>query len=405
MLTADTADAGPGDTIDGSAVAIDALIPADATPADPCTGDVAAEDMGDCYIAALCELYTRCFDLYPTAEDCVAAGGPFGGGGDPLVGLKRIFDAADAGKVVYDPAKAGACMTGLASVTCVDLFSGSGNVFGGACDETFSGSVAGGGSCFESEECQVPGAGCQQTGSCNLQCCLGTCINPLPVGSDCTTGSCEDGAYCVRDSANMINTCEPGDLNAPCENSWNCDDGLWCDGVSGSLGICRNDLPGGAPCMNDEQCPGAEKCVGDDLVPAIVGTCKTVLAAGDACDGRCDGPLWCNQPDNSMAGTCEALAALGASCADSSGRCKSLLWCDALDRTCKAGKTVGATCERSTECEQPLFCDADITGTSPGKCLAPQASGSVCQGGRHCQSSVCVQSGTISVCQDYVSCF
>ncbi len=408
VLTADTADAGPGDTIDGSAVAIDALIPADATPADPCTGNVAAEDMPDCYLGAICELSTRCLALYPSVEECVTAGGPYGRGGDPHVGLKRLFDAANAGTVIYNADKAGACMAGLSSVTCVEFLTSESDTFDPACDEIFSGNVAGGGACFEREECQTPGARCEQTGSCNLQCCVGTCSIPIPVGGDCTTGSCVSGAHCVRDSTNTIRTCESGDLNAPCTGSWNCDDELWCDAVSGSLGMCKNDFPSGATCTDDEQCPGVEECVGDDLVPAVQGMCKTVSATGDACDELCNEPLWCNQPDSSVAGTCEPVPALGASCADSFGQCAGLLWCDPLDSTCKAPKTQGAACEGSIECAQPLFCDADITGTSPGTCRVPQPSGVLCKRDRHCQSSLCVKDpggGTLRFCEDYVSCY
>ncbi len=428
VLTAN--DAGGGD-IDANNFDAGVDLP-DATPKDPCEGDILAEDLSGCFLEAICGTMNRCWGTFSSIQECVDAGGPsIGGGGSGtatargttgggggngggesiVMSLRRLMDAINAGTVTYSGTDAAQCVADVGTKACPDVYFDGDPTNTPACNATFSGTVASGGTCFTQDECQVEGSDCDAGAIvCELQCCPRTCSPPHQVNDDCTDNyRCVEGAYCVNPIGGGVATCRDGAANSPCSWSGECDKQFWCKiPLTGGQGTCSADFPANAGCTQDDQCPKPQRCVGMNLsVTDPRGTCAPVFSEGAPCDGRCDGPLWCDWPDTTVTGACKPYPGLNEDCS-MPYVCQGQLWCGGTDLKCKAPKTQGTTCNAGNECARPLFCTSELGTAAPFSCQPPQTNGSVCGSGAHCASEVCESNGAtlpLYQCVDYASCY
>lgn len=231
---------------------------------------------------------------------------------------RRAEDAVAAGRLVYDPEAAGACLDALRDAYCLaEPFSDP------VCERMFAGAVEEGGVCTSAFEC-ASGAPCEVS-SCTVQCCTGTC-GPAPapppdpppraeVGQDCEVhDDCVEAAYCGFDR-----TCAPMPE---------------AEGEACVFGCARGDL----------------YCDTDAL------ECRRYGGPGEPCDDTrpCD-PAWaiCD-------GTCRVRPGPGEPCEPQVADCVAAAWCDA--GTCRTRGLPGATCDHPDQCT--VTCD-----TSLGLCV------------------------------------
>jgi len=237
--------------------------------------------------------------------------------------LATLQAGVDSGKVIYDAAKAGACLDYLKRVwsTC-NLSPFVPNAVADedeeACAEFVVGTVAAGGGCFLAEECAS--RNCQQADPACFrlrQCCPGTCVappEPTPVGGDCSAAqNCVAGSYCVIPPGATTHTCEVPSTTrgTPCTETLQCASPLYCDldltTGTAVTGTCELYGTTGARCNPDVfSCEDAR----DYCDPATL-TCTRRLGVGATCDPEQQNCLflaWC------VGTTCVARSAVGGAC-------------------------------------------------------------------------------------------
>ncbi len=386
---------GCGDVVD----AVSDAGPTDASTdanIDPCAGEeIALDDFIECLQPAYC-----------AAFECVGFSIPFCYEGATDVGfgeLEQTLSFVAAGTITFDPRAAAECIQGLANVcrNGTDPF-----VEGGPCDAMLWGKLADGQPCYESDECGGAGS-CNNQGSCELQCCLGTCEHSnRPLYAECNDSNCDPGLFCVNNPVTNHRSCQSGDLGAPCENSRDCTTDLYCSVEgNGMVGTCLADVQENDACTTDYACPVPLHCVGNDTTVAT-GTCKRVDQEGAECDldsmlsfnRGCIAGFYCVGASAAVKGTCAPLPGAGESCADSQ-RCNApTLYCDATD-TCAQRAGVEQACD-PVECEFGLFCD-----NVSNLCKAPLPNGSSCSDNFQCASLLCTGPMGSQVCAAPEACY
>src|SRR5204863_324826 len=98
---------------------------------------------------------------------------------------------------------------------------------------------------------------------------------------------------------------------------------------------------------DDEQCPGGETCLGDDLSPAQPGTCGRSDSPGDDCDSFCLGAE-CIQASEAELGTCTAFAGDGEDCSEVP--CRFAYVCNGSSECVPKGEP-GDACASGDECK------------------------------------------------------
>jgi hypothetical protein len=225
----------------------------------------------------------------------------------------RAMTSHAAGRLVYDPGRAPACVhdwqtAGCDQVLTTDL---------PGCDDVFDGLVPKGGACFDSDECQG-NAACVETGLPN---CGGVCRALVGVGGACTedTGGCFGLETCVQGATGPV-CAAPGKLGEPCGGGVGCWSGLSCGTDASGQSTCAATRhlgescdPLGAPCDGFELCAagvcvarptvgqpcdgGTTECLWSwcDAAPGATGTCRALLDDGVACavNDQCAGSLLC----------------------------------------------------------------------------------------------------------------
>lgn len=360
----------------------------DAVPGDACVGEVTIEDLPACYRAATCDMFVRCFAIFTSAAECMAADL---GVLDMRVEIQRLVDAVAAGRITFDGVAAGDCFAWVAGSECASLLGG-----GDGCGQMFVGNVGEGGACFLDTEC-AGGGDCVVDLLCDAQCCGGTCRAPASPGESCSDRSCVEGAYCVytTDTAD----CQTGEAGSPCTGYWTCDPQFWCDTSAGTPGVCAADHAADSACTDDAQCPSPQVCVGDDV--SGTGMCARVDTTGAVCDDACYGPLFCDVPGVELLGTCAPLPTLSESCT-TSRQCAGLLLCDPDTWTCVDRLPLHAACGDANECQLGLVCTAELPGgVSPGICESPLADFQPCASDEQCVSHVCAS----GACAAYDDCY
>lgn len=377
----------------------------DAAPPDPCAegSSPTFEEGLTCLSTAFCGVFSRCFAPIDADLCTTFPFTPFGDNGNFM--RYALADAIQAGRVNYDPAGVRTCLDFIEGLSCAEL----NEVPGEFLDHCpiLSGTVADGDDCILDQECATPHALCNEVTKCGPgYCCVKGCTPPAALNETCIEGEkeCEPGSYCVYDGEGYI--CASGDVDARCQFNGDCETENYCEDVSDS---CKPEVASGAPCVQDEQCPGAETCIGNDLAPALgVGaTCGRSDREGDMCDGQCFG-FYCDQPDPSALGTCVPyLQEEGADC--SSLRCAEFGWaCDRAADQCVPRPRLGEPCNDDTdvgECGFGLFCTSEITGDPEGVCATQLPDSEPCTSPRQCDSGICDGPEGDTTCQPYPGCY
>lgn len=275
--------------------------------------------------------------------------------------------SVDAGRVRYDGAAAQKCRERARS-TC-DLTRLSWD-----CEGAFVGTVAEGGACALTVECQ-PGLRCERQAAC-----MGVCSRLLPDGaavssaSACASGAAAAGAdgglrcapvpregqACLEGVCGLGLSCQSGTCALPPPRGGACDGGQAC--VFGTLCVqarCVAWAPRGAACASQflPVDAGAPPCqLG---LACRAGRCGDALRDGEPCreePNRCAGGARCSQSTQ----LCTRLGAAGAACS-SSAACDHLL---CVGGQCGPGGELGQSCAPDRPCRPSLTC-------SNGVCVEP----------------------------------
>lgn len=349
----------------------------------PCEGDaIALEDLTACFVKVQCEWLVTCQFIATTVEACVELYGQQVGND-----LQRTIESVDESRTAYDGEAAAECLAAVTTATCSDQP-------GEDCDTVFIGTIPEGGVCYNENECEGVGARCADD-YCPNQCCPGSCIDAAPLGGNCVDNRpCVSGAECVFiDGAAIENQCLSGELDSPCEDSYQCDSGLYC----GTTKSCEAALLADQVCDQNSQCLDPLTCVGES---DSAGTCRLVNTVGASCDTSCDGSLFCERTGQATTGSCSPPLQLGGMC-ESDSNCQTDLYCREIDRTCQARGELNMPCE-SYGCVQGLFCSNELPNDGPeGTCAEPVINGLECDRDSHCESNIC----SSNVCEAYMSCF
>lgn len=305
-----------------------------------CSGGIDMADYRDAVRDAACRYYKRCGAVASDADcraffDRLALDDP-----NPAA-------AVDMNKLAYAADAAQSCVDAYGKLSCdsTQLTRHELDV----CNEVFTGLVKTGSPCGFSTECES-GACAKQ--SCQMACCLGTCVEPTPepdIGQPCTF-ACKGDAYCGADS------------------------------------ICHERLPQGAAC-SDEVCAYGLYCRG--LTSTTSGACAPIPHLGEPCETECA------ELGSVCAGTCVAAGLLGDSCAASA--CSFFYECSA--QQCVALPTGGMPCTGA--CADGFFCQV---GTVSSTCVEQLGSGGACMRNDQCLTHYCERIGATGTCADVPVC-
>lgn len=323
----------------------------DSKPGDP---GIPFEDLPAELTTAVCQLLAGCgaelTAVYLPNEDCETL-------------QQRIFvdsdypglaAAVDAGRVVYHPTAARACLDAIANGSCDALLGGLPKV----CDDTIEGTIPLGAACTVDAECgssrycdastACPGK-CAERGSSGAPCVedsacgrglvctpAGTCATPIAKGAACDEkgAPCVAGAFCFGATADTQGRCSDVDT------LFTTNEGQACDVASGPL--CSLDLT----------------CV---PTGGTSGTCEEPSSLGQGCaaafpDG-CGSDAHCELGTDGT-GTCVALPGAGEPCAQVFGpQCKPFARC--VNGTCRNLQRLGGNCEADIMCYSGN-CDASV---------------------------------------------
>lgn len=207
---------------------------------------------------------------------------------------------------------------------------------------------------------------------------LGEVCPRFLIGTQATTGPCQEDVECV--GGNYCNTDDscPGDCRPLAGLDQDCSDRPCALGLScGAGAVCVHDLVEGATCDDSERafiasCGLNTTCRGGECVAVR----SYVRETNDTCwrEDECKGGARC------VDGTCEGLGQVGQSC--DTWYCAPGLFCDAVTTSCQPEKQPGDPCTQETECSG--------SECSYGFCKARSGIGESCTGDVWCYSGECV---------------
>jgi hypothetical protein len=304
------------------------------------TTPLSLTEFRDRFFAAFCRFDVLCEDV-PDLATCMASLQE-----QPGYYATLEQDIA-ANKVAYDGVKARRCVELFEQVPSCKrseiepLARQFEAEFGENCSEVFTGTVAAGGSCFLGEEC-AGDASCTRTDpACSpaRQCCAGTCVASLPrvpVGGDCSAGSCAQGAFCRNGPSGTLTCMLPSTVEGSACTSGLCAVPLYCDVDATGMGTCKPMVATGTACnpMADGCDDGRDTCDSTTLV------CARRPRVGETCD-----PLQynCVRYAACQETTCVKRPTAGEPCPTTGPACLGGLTCDAQTGTC-ALSPVAAVC-------------------------------------------------------------
>ncbi len=200
---------------------------------------------------------------------------------------QQLVPLARAGKLGYDPAAAGTCVSrareALAKCAVPEV---------PECEAMFAGTVPHGGACSDSAECATAPKG---DAYCDESDGAGTCVStPRGKAGDACGATCTESGNTTSCSGSGGGEPTTGPV-ADCYTN----DGLVC----GSERKCQAQSPAGGTCTESAECSGRAYCEG--------GTCGPPHAEGGDCsyrDEECATGLYCRE------GTCAAELASGSPC-------------------------------------------------------------------------------------------
>lgn len=327
-------------------------------------------DKCDDILGAFCDGQTRC-GLFASAAGCVSVFGA----------LVPNFCTADERASFSDSraeisgSQADACFNAIRTTSAcgAGAFPGD-NIFAPECDTAIRGLVAGGGQCFNQNDC-VPTAYC----NFNAQ-CPGTCANKKAAGvAAMSSEECADPNAYIYDGKCAVpvaagQSCAPV---SPATNQRDCVAGNYCNGSN----TCVALVAATGACVNDEDCVSGHECVNSTCQPlgGATAACDNPLANGQTVPG-CKLDLYCDVAAvNDATGVCKVLEAAGGGCFFDN-QCQSTLYCNGetlfpnpAKGTCATRPGTGGTCSTQIPCGKDLYCATNM-------CAAKKADGQACTG-------------------------
>ena len=339
--------------------------------------------------------------------------------------------AVEAGRLEYDPVQAEACAA-LSVGGCEDIeafaysvesIPQAGWLQSNVCEGVVSGLVPLGGSCHADStdyayECAE--------GYCTTETCPGTCTAYASLGGDCelepkacdrrvaycnSEGDCQafvepggscDNAQCTPGDFCRLDETEGGSRCVPAiEPGGNCDPALaqCAQNLECYLGVCTDQVPLGAECVDTAHCPASAYCDGTCIARVPVdGDCSLGQICVDEalCDGSscvipgtedepcpCASGSYCDED-----GICQVLGAVGVDCTTAEGgpapsQCEADLRCVPsqietdvpVAFACQPQGGEGDPClpQTANTCRAPFFCHP-----TSFTCSVPAAADEVC---------------------------
>lgn len=279
------------------------------------------------------------------------------------------------GRIVIDASAVQDCLARTRAASCLDEPP--------HCD-LFRGTVASGGSCFESEECEAAFS-CDTSASCPGTCVARVALGLSPgPGQECVksafvsqgvctalvsaNASCAGGLSCAEPnvcSASNVCAARPParGLNEACLPVDACGQGLQC---VNAVCVPRGDV--NAACDDARRCKDGLRC-------SAANTCVVVQygVAGAPCaeDGdACQPGFFCS------GSSCAPLRPNGGACTDTGFECAPDLFC--VQNVCTAPAALNAACGPMIQCAEGLFCEAG------GRCANLKAAGAACVEAQEC---------------------
>ncbi len=295
-----------------------------------CGGDGAREIPLEAYLVeteiAACEASVACGRM-PDLETCRAARFHET---DPV--LASLIAAVAAGRIVYDPLAAGACVDGQRA-PCRRSEVGDDDAWRASCERVFVGTVAQGGACAIDPEC-ADLAECIPDPGCTFSCCPGSCgpprvpFQPVEIGGACSSSvECVDEAYCEAGEPGPGGTCTARITEGgSCTDPSSCAEGLFCVGPSEESETCKRPPGEGQSCAELSLCDRYDNFCDADL------TCRRRGRPGDPCVPISESSS-CLDYAACVSGICAARPAVAESCAEL--ECLGELDCDETS-TCAA---------------------------------------------------------------------
>ena len=253
--------------------------------------------------------------------------------------------------------------------------------------------------------------GACQSGMCDVAVCV-ECTAAPAVGCDfssefCALGACNPvggfGASCA-----FGNQCSSGICNLPtlqcgdCDANGDCASDEFCDLA---VNVCKDKLPNGSACANDDDACSSGICDGVVCVECTAAPQEGCDFSSEFCSlGECE-PLGgfgasCLAGSQCASGICNLVGQYCGNCA-TNGDCASSEHCDVLSSTCVPDGDIGDVCAVDADCASDIcdlfFCvecaNSDDCGSwsncSFGTCNPFGQPGSACVLNSDCQSNFC----------------
>jgi hypothetical protein len=285
-------------------------------------GPIPLDMLSNRQLTALCERNVRC-GVSDDLQSCMMI---FGNLLKPR--STDLTAAVTAGKLVYHPDRAAACVATVAGLAC-DRDTANRRSFGLDCATIFEGTLPGGQTCTMDEECISQA--CSIDPTCIDACCLGTCSGStapslrdlnatcIPNVDICTTGYCststlhcespiaDNGVCASNDQCNPSSTCRQGAGHTLClplvHNLGNCSFSLDCKSLGDVCnGKCVTGGLTGAPCGSASECQDLHGCAGSCTPPPTLNQSCSPFSICQS--GYC----------NASSGTCTAKKDDGVQC-------------------------------------------------------------------------------------------
>jgi hypothetical protein len=201
-----------------------------------------------------------------------------------------VVDSIREKRVSFDGAKLDACLTAMVAPdgVCSDVVMEV--PWTTACKENpFVGQVAIGGTCLFAYDC----AGSPKDTFCGTD---QKCKAKPTAGFPCTGSNCADGLYCSSTNSTWT---PRGALGAPCTQTNECGEELYCD-TSQTMPVCADPKMGGEECTSNAGCK-SNKCIPGMCAGSTFDSCFK----DSDCDKRCGGNgNVCNTASDCGNGTC-----------------------------------------------------------------------------------------------------
>lgn len=254
--------------------------------------------------------------------------------------LLTLIADSDTGKATYDGGAAASCADKIRNNSCT--FTGTHGDPNSPCNKIFTGTVATGGACFQSNECANNGVCPPTMSNCSQSsaCCAGTCAAPPTRGQAGATckrdGDCVDNLYCGARDMQGVGKCTAfvTTAGATCDEFTACANPMYCNinfAMTPPTGTCKTPAAHGATCDTND----LVACVDDhDFCDPVAKKCSAQLAVGMTCDPAASGPCVGYATCDATSKICVAFKKAGEACTSGGVSCLNDLQCPTAGGTC-----------------------------------------------------------------------